>query len=142
MAASGKGGLLAEFSKFIMQGNVIDLAVAVIIGVEFGKIIESLVKDILTPAVLSPALKAANVSTIAELSFNGIKYGSFLAAILNFLVIAFSVFLVVQALEAAKSKFLRKKSAEEAAAPPDPIVVSQENLTHAVERLTQVMESR
>ncbi|MBI4781376.1 MAG: large conductance mechanosensitive channel protein MscL [Oscillatoriophycideae cyanobacterium NC_groundwater_1537_Pr4_S-0.65um_50_18] len=142
MAASGNSGFWAEFRKFIMQGNVVDLAVAVIIGSAFGKIVESFVADIITPAILSPALKAANVDDLANLSANGIKYGSFLAAILNFLVIALSIFLAIRALEAAKTRFLRQKAAEEAAAPPDPIVVSQENLTHAVERLTQVMESR
>lgn len=142
MAASGNGsgGLWAEFRKFITQGNVIDLAVAVIIGGAFGKIVESFVTDIITPIILQPALKAANVDNLANLSAGGIKYGSFLAAVLNFLVIALSIFLVIQAIEKAKNRLSRQKAAEEA--PLDPIIVSQENLTHAVERLTQVIESK
>ena len=142
MTASGNGGILAEFKKFIMQGNVVDLAVAVIIGGAFGKIVESFVADIITPAILSPALKAANVDDLSKLSAGGIKYGSFLAAVLNFLVIALSIFLAIQAFEATRKTFLRQRAVEEAAAPIDPLVISQENLTHAVERLTQVIESK
>ncbi len=55
----GNGGFWADFRKFLMQGNVIDLAVAVIIGGAFGKIITSFVEDIVTPAILNPALQAA-----------------------------------------------------------------------------------
>ncbi|MBW4659162.1 MAG: large conductance mechanosensitive channel protein MscL [Drouetiella hepatica Uher 2000/2452] len=141
MTASGNGGILAEFKKFIMRGNVVDLAVAVIVGGAFGKIVESFVADIITPAILAPALQAANVDDLSRLSAGGIKYGSFLAAVLNFLVIALSIFLVVQAFEAARKRFVRQNAAEEVA-PTDPIVISQENLTHAVERLTQVIESK
>lgn len=125
-----------------MRGNVVDLAVAVVVGGAFGKIVESFVADIVTPAILAPALQAANVDDLSRLSAGGIKYGSFLAAVLNFLVIALSIFLVIQAIEAARKTFLRQKAEEEAAAPIDPIIISQENLTHAVERLTQVIESK
>ncbi|NJR64685.1 MAG: large conductance mechanosensitive channel protein MscL [Leptolyngbyaceae cyanobacterium CRU_2_3] len=144
MAASGNGsgGFWADFSKFLMQGNVVDLAVAVIIGGAFGKIIESFVTDIITPAILQPALKAANVDSLASLSAGGIKYGSFLATVINFIVIAFSIFLAIRAFENAKKRFVRQKAVEEAAAPIEPVVISQENLTHAIERLTQVMESK
>jgi large conductance mechanosensitive channel len=123
-----------------MRGNVVDLAVAVVIGGAFGKIISSLVEDILTPAILSPALKAANVEDLANLSVNGIKYGVFLAAILNFLVIALAMFVVVRLFEDAKKQFHHEE--EVAPSAPDPAVTAQENLTHAIERLTQVMESR
>jgi large conductance mechanosensitive channel len=141
--ARQSSGLLSDFQAFIMQGNVVDLAVAVIIGGAFGKIIESFVADIITPAILTPALEAAKVNDLAQLSYGAIKYGSFLAAILNFIVIAFSIFLMIRALEGAKKKFARQKAAEEVAeAAADPAIVSQERLTHAVERLTQVMESR
>jgi large conductance mechanosensitive channel len=134
-------GFLSDFQKFIMQGNVVDLAVAVIIGGAFGKIIESFVADIITPAILAPALEAAQVNDLAQLSYGAIKYGSFLASILNFLVIAFSIFVVIRMLEGAKKKFAREQI-EEAAAAPDPVLLSQERMTHAMERLTQVMESR
>ncbi|MGL4881143.1 MAG: large conductance mechanosensitive channel protein MscL, partial [Waterburya sp.] len=88
------GGFLAGFRDFIMQGNVIDLAVAVIIGAAFGKIIESLVADIITPLILNPAMKAAGAEKLADLSAGGIQYGLFLAAILNFLVIAFCLYAI------------------------------------------------
>ncbi|GAB4359828.1 MAG: large conductance mechanosensitive channel protein MscL [Cyanophyceae cyanobacterium] len=141
------GGLLGDFRDFIiMRSNVLDLAVAVILGGAFGKIIDSLVTDVLTPLVLSPALKAAQVDRLAELSAGGIQYGLFLAAVLNFLVIAFSIFLLVRSFEAFQKRLERTQAladAEaEAAAPPDPTLVAQENLTRALERLTAVMEER
>jgi large conductance mechanosensitive channel len=142
----GLGGLLGEFRDFIMRGNVLDLAVAVILGGAFGKIIDSLVTDVLTPLVLSPALKAAQVERLAELSAGGVQYGLFLAAILNFLVIAFCIFLLVRSFEALQKRLARQKvlaeAEAEAAAPPDPAVVAQEHLTRAIERLTAVMEER
>ena len=88
--------LLNEFKQFIAKGNVVELAVAVIIGAAFGNIISSLVDDIITPLLLSPALQAAGVSEIEKLSFGMIKYGNFLAAIIKFLTIAFVLFIVVK----------------------------------------------
>jgi large conductance mechanosensitive channel len=134
------GGFLAGFRDFIMQGNVIDLAVAVIIGAAFGKIIESLVADIITPVILNPAMKAAKVDTLAQLSAGGVQYGLFLAAILNFLVIAFCLYVIIQAFEKAKKRALRQEALAEEAG--DPVVVAQERLTEAIERLTQVMETK
>lgn len=134
---------LADFRKFIMQGNVIDLAVAVIIGGAFGKIITSLVEDIITPAILTPALQAANVNDLQNLSVNGIKYGVFLASIINFIVIAFSIFLLIRAFEKAKRRFVRSGEAAEAAqGAPDPAALAQERLTGALDRLTNTIESR
>lgn len=134
---------LADFRKFIMQGNVIDLAVAVIIGGAFGKIVTSLVEDIITPAILTPALQAARVNDLQSLSINGIKYGVFLAAIINFLVIAFCIFLLIRAFEKAKRRFVRSGEAAEAAqAAPDPAIIAQEKLTGALDRLTNTIESR
>jgi large conductance mechanosensitive channel len=140
--ARGNGGFWSDFQKFITQGNVIDLAVAVIIGAAFGKIVSSLVEDIITPAILTPALKAAQVDQLQNLTFNGIKYGVFLAAILNFLVIAFCIFLIIRAFEKAKKRFARQQTVEEMAAPPDPSLVLQERTTEALERLAKAMESR
>ncbi len=131
------GGFIKDFQAFILKGNVIDLAVAVIIGGAFGKIVTSLIEDIITPLLLNPALKAANVQDLAKLQINGIKYGVFIAAVINFLVIALVIFLIIRSFEAAK----RKEQREEAAASevkPDP----QERLTLAVERLAEVMESK
>jgi large conductance mechanosensitive channel len=127
------GGFLRDFQAFILKGNVIDLAVAVIIGGAFGKIVTSLIEDIITPLLLNPAIKAANVEDLAKLQINGIKYGVFIAAVINFLVIALVIFLIIRSFEAVKRK--------EEAAPevkPDP----QERLTLAVDRLAEVMESK
>lgn len=134
-------GFLADFRDFIMRGNVIDLAVAVIIGGAFGKIIESLVADILTPAILNPAMQAAGVDKLENLTANGIQYGLFLAAIINFVVIAFCMFLLIRAFEAAKKRAIHEEEVA-AAETPDPAIVAQENLTDAVNRLTAVMERK
>lgn len=136
-------GFIADFRKFLMRGNVIDLAVAVIIGGAFGKIVTSLVEDIITPLILTPALQAAKVSDLQNLSINGIKYGVFLAAIINFLVIGFCLFLIIRAFEKAQRRFVRSGEAAAAeAASPDPNIIAQEKLTGALERLTTTIESR
>ncbi len=90
-------GLVQEFKDFAFKGNVVDLAVAVIIGGAFGKIITSLVDDVITPLLLNPALKAAGAENIAQLTWNGVKYGNFLSAILSFLVIAMVLFMLIKA---------------------------------------------
>lgn len=101
----------ADFKKFITRGNVIDLAVAVIIGAAFGKIVTSLVNDVLMPLICSMFGKA----TVAELAFyiNGtaIGYGAFLQAIIDFLIIAFFIFLMLKLLMGAKG-FAQKKITE------------------------------
>ncbi|PSB18193.1 large conductance mechanosensitive channel protein MscL [Phormidesmis priestleyi ULC007] len=136
-----RSGFLADFQKFLMRGNVIDLAVAVIIGSAFNQIVTSLVEDIITPVILNPALQAAKVDNLQSLNFNGIKYGVFLAAIINFIVIAFSIFLLIRAFEKAKKRFQHQEAVSEAEA-ADPVVLSQERLTGAIERLTSSLESR
>ena len=134
------GGFLSGFRDFIMRGNVVDLAVAVIIGAAFSKIIDSLVGDIITPLILNPAMQAAGVDQLSELSAGGIQYGLFLAAVLNFLVIAFCIYVLVQAFEKAKKKMIRQEALADEA--PDAAVLAQERLTGAVERLTAVMETK
>ncbi|MFT4155673.1 large conductance mechanosensitive channel protein MscL [Parafilimonas sp.] len=113
-------GFLKEFKEFAVKGNVVDLAVAVIIGGAFGKIITSLVDDIITPAILTPALKAANLEDIAQLKWGSVKYGNFLSAIISFIIIALCLFLIIKAINATKNK-------EEAApaAPPAPSSTDQ-----------------
>ena len=141
--ARSNGGFLADFQAFLAQGNVVDLAVAVVIGGAFGKIISSLVEDIITPAILTPALKAAKVDDLKNLSWDGIKYGSFLAAVINFFVIAFCIFILIRMFEKAKKRMSRQEAlAAETPAAVDPAIASQERLTTAVERLTSTIESR
>lgn len=87
---------IKEFKAFIMRGNIIELAVAVIIGAAFGDIVASLVDDIITPLLLTPALKAAGAKEIATLTWGSVKYGSFLSAILKFTIIAVVLFTLLK----------------------------------------------
>ena len=130
--------MLKEFREFAMKGNVVDLAVGVVIGAAFGKIVDSLVKDIIMPPIgkllggvdfsnlfliLSgggpyPSLKAAQDAGAATLN-----YGVFINAIINFLIIAFAVFLLVKQV----NRFMKKPEAKPAsAAPPRSEVLLEE----------------
>lgn len=104
-------GLVKEFKDFALKGNVVDLAVAVIIGGAFGAIVSSLVDDVITPLLLAPALKAAHAENLDGLAWGAVKYGKFLAAVIKFIVIAFVLFMLIKAANATKKK-------EEAAPPP------------------------
>ena len=116
--------MLKEFRDLISKGNVLDLAVAVIIGGAFGKIVTSFVDDVVTPLLLNPALEKAGVSNVSELMWGTVKYGSFLAAIINFIFIALVLFLMI--------KGINKMKKEEAAAPTGP---SQEQLLSEIRDL-------
>ncbi|MCB4934141.1 large conductance mechanosensitive channel protein MscL [Streptococcus mutans] len=89
--------MIKELKDFLFKGNVLDLAVAVVMGAAFNAIITSLVSDVITPLFLNPVLKAANVKNIAQLSWNGVAYGSFLSAVINFLIVGTTLFFVVKA---------------------------------------------
>lgn len=108
-------GFVKEFKEFALKGNMIDLAVGVIIGTAFNGLVQSLVTDIITPAILSPVLKAANLENLAELKIEGtaITYGVFLSQLISFLLVAFVLFMVVRII----NKMKRKNVVEEAAAP-------------------------
>lgn len=110
-------GFTKEFKEFAMRGSVIDLAVGVVIGGAFNSIVKSMVDDIITPAILTPALKAANLTNLAELTVPGtaIKYGNFISQIISFIIVAFVLFLVIKGINKMKKK-------EEAApsTPPEP----------------------
>lgn len=108
-------GFLKEFKEFAVKGNVMDLAVGVIIGAAFGKIVSSLVEDVITPLILTPALEATGVSKIEELAYNGVAYGKFLSAVLSFICIAFVIFLLVKGMNK-----LRKKEEVKPPAPAGP----------------------
>ena len=99
--------MLQEFKKFALKGNVFDLAVAVVIGAAFGKIVTSMVEDIIMPIV---GLLMGGVN-FKHLSYSVVKYGEFIQSVIDFLIIAFSIFLVVRF-------FNRFKKKEEAATPP------------------------
>ena len=110
--------MIKELKDFLFRGNILDLAVAVIFGTAFNAIITSLVGDIITPLILNPALKAAGVEKIADLAWNGVAYGSFLSAVLNFLIVGTTLFFIVKA--ANKAMSLSKKEEEAADEPAGP----------------------
>lgn len=98
-------GFISEFKEFAMKGNVVDMAVGVIIGGAFGKIVSSLIEDVITPLVLKPALDAAQLKNIEELTmFGSVKYGMFLSALINFLIIAMVLFMIIKGLNSLKKK--------------------------------------
>ena len=116
-------GFIKEFREFALKGNVVDLAIAVIIGAAFGAIVSSLVDDVITPLLLTPALEAANLKDLDQLAWGAVKYGNFLAAIIKFIIIALVLFLLIQGMNRMK-----RKKEEPAAAPQAPEYSLQEKL--------------
>ena len=105
---------IKEFKEFAIKGNVVDMAVGVIIGGAFGKIVSSFIEDVITPLLLTPALEAANLKNIEELTlFGGVKYGMFLSAVINFVIIAFILFMMIKGI----NKLKNEKPADEPTAP-------------------------
>jgi large conductance mechanosensitive channel len=129
MKRNGARSFLGDFKDFIHQGNVVDLAVAVVIGGAFGKVVDALV-SLVVGGLLEPAMKKAGAASIASW-----PAGSLLVALINFVVIAFVVFLIVRAIESMKRKDAR---AAEAAPAPDP----QEQLALAASRLADALKRR
>ena len=86
-----------EFKQFALKGNVVELAVAVVIGAAFASIVSSLVDDVITPLLLSPAMEAAKVGDLDKLAWGPVKYGKFVASVIKFIMVAFALFLVVKA---------------------------------------------
>ena len=85
-----------EFLAFLKQYGVIGLAIAVIIGGKLNEFISSVVSDLLMPLVFQPALKAANVDDIRKLSYNGILYGKVIGSAVDFIIVAFVVFMIAK----------------------------------------------
>lgn len=127
-------GFLRDFQAFALKGNVVDLAVAVIIGGAFGKIVSSFVADLVMPLV-NPLIPGGDWR--AAVIGPGLKVGSFLGAVVDFVIIALVLFVAIRALE-------RLKRQEEAAAPapePDPAQELQTQLVNTLERLADVLEN-
>ena len=97
-------GFVKEFKEFAFKGNVVDLAVGVIIGGAFGAIIKSMVDDVITPLLLNPALKAAGAENIKQLTWNGVSYGNFLSSVISFVLIAFVLFWMIKILNQSKKE--------------------------------------
>jgi large conductance mechanosensitive channel len=102
---------MSDFKSFALKGNVMDLAVAVIIGAAFGAIVSSLVDDIITPLLLTPALHSLGLENISELHWGAVKYGNFLSAVIKFIVFALVIFTMIRSL----SKLQKKEEAAPAA---------------------------
>ena len=113
-------GVISEFKQFALRGNVVDLSIGVVIGGAFGKIVSSLIDDVITPLILTPALNAAHLTNIGDLKWGSIKYGSFLSNIISFMIVAWVLFLFIKGMNAMKDK--------EAVAPTAPPAPSKEEL--------------
>jgi large conductance mechanosensitive channel len=126
-------GMVSEFKEFISKGNVIDLAIAVVIGAAFGKVVTALVDGIIMP-VIGIALNGVSVSdwkyvlkpesvdaTGAKVVENALKYGMFLQTLIDFLIIAFVIFLVLKAYNR-----MRTPPVEVATAPPEELLLLRE----------------
>ncbi|WP_141430581.1 large conductance mechanosensitive channel protein MscL [Bacillus sp. 03113] len=101
--------MLNEFKKFALKGNVLDLAVGVIIGAAFGKIVSSLVNDVIMPLV-GLLLGGVNFSSLAlKLGEEKLKYGAFIQTIVDFLIVSFSIFLFIRLINRFKRKEEKKE---------------------------------
>jgi large conductance mechanosensitive channel len=114
--------ILKEFKEFAIKGNAIDMAVGIVIGAAFGKIVSSLVADVVTPPIglllggvdfsnLAIPLKAAVGETPAVV----LSYGKFIQAVIDFTIVAFAIFMVIKTINT-----LKRKEKEEPASPPEP----------------------
>ena len=118
-------GMIKEFKEFTMRGNVVDLAIGVIIGGAFGRIVNSLIEDVITPLLLKPALDAAHLSNLSELTvFGSVKYGNFISSTISFIIIAFVLFLIIKGMNASK----KKDAAAFSPTPETPKLTNQEVL--------------
>lgn len=128
-----------DFKKFAFKGNVIDMAIGIIIGGAFSKIVTALVNNIITPLlsliigkmnlsdlkwVITPATTTADGVTVAE---NAVLYGSFIQSVIDFFIIAFCIFFFIRIMTAARKKFERKN--EEVVAPEVKAPTAEELLT-------------
>ncbi len=109
-----------EFKKFAMRGNVIDMAVGIIIGAAFGKIVDSLVKDIMMPPI-GLLLGKVDFSDLKLYLTHGenpvtVNYGLFINALISFLIVAFAVFILIKAINKLQERMVKE---EEAAAPAE-----------------------
>ena len=114
---------ISEFKEFISRGSVMDMAVGIIIGAAFTAIVTSFVSDIVQPFIVLITGGGTGVSGLVipvAGTPNGIDFGAFISAIINFLIIALVVFLFVKAVNTARSKLERPAEEEAPAAPPEP----------------------
>lgn len=119
-------GMMAEFREFAMKGNVVDMAVGVIIGGAFGKIVTSLVNDVLMPPIgfVTGGIDFKDKAYVLIAKSDAtpgvtIQWGLFLNAVIQFLIVAFSLFVVIKLMNTARRRFEKQEEAAPAEAPPD-----------------------
>ena len=116
--------MLKEFKDFAMRGNVVDMAVGIIIGAAFGKIVSSLVSDVLMPPIGvvmgSVSFSDLNIALGTEEGAATLNYGMFIDQVINFLIVALAVFFLIKAINT-----LKKKEEEKPAEPPKPSAEEQ-----------------
>lgn len=134
-----------EFKQFAMRGNVVDLAVAVVVGASFNKIVSSLVDDLLMPVI---------GILLGKLDFRGlqlqvgeavVRYGNFIQTVVDFLIIAFAVFMLVRIINRARAALEREeeeRKAAEAAAEPPPAPPKEQLLLEEIRDLLKEMRDR
>lgn len=136
-------GFLSEFKKFALKGNVVDMAVGVIIGGAFGKIVTSLVNDVIMPP-LGMLIGKVNFTDLAvnlgtEVEPVMWRYGAFLQQVFDFLIVAFSIFFLIKGINRL-SEITKKKEAEEAAAAPAPAPAPEPEPTKEELLLTEIRD--
>ena len=155
---SKASNFIQEFKEFAVKGNMIDLAVGVIIGAAFGKIIDSLVKDVIMPLISFIIGGSADFSNmyfvlsrpegysgpetyqaLTEAGANVVAYGSFITILINYILLAFVVFLLVKVIAKARASFEAEKQLEEAAPTEDPADVA---LLREIRDLLQKQENK
>jgi large conductance mechanosensitive channel len=149
--------MIKEFITFIKRGNVIDLAVGIIMGAAFGAIVNSLVNDIIMPPIgqllggvdfsnIFIALDGKSYASLKAAQDAGaatINIGVFLNTVINFLIIAFAVFLLIRAVNRLTAKpEAQPKSQPEPPAAPDPALEVQQKLIETLEKLNKTLEAR
>ncbi len=129
-------GLIQEFKKFALRGNVVDMAVGVVIGGAFGKIVTELVGKIIMPLVgyltsgvnLAEATSKITIPAVAEgaeATAIEIGWGAFAQSIIDFVIIAFAIFLVIKLMNEAQERFAEKPEAEKPALPEDIVLLRE-----------------
>ena len=127
-----------EFKEFIMRGNVLDLAIAVVIGAAFNAIVTSLVENIITPliGVLSGGIDFTN-DFIWKVGEAQVKFGAFIQTIIDFLIIAFSIFLALKFV----NKYILRKKQEAAEQPAAPVIDTKEELLKEIRDLLKKQQA-
>ena len=106
--------ILNEFKEFALKGSVVDLSVGVVIGASFNKIVGSFIDHIVTPAILKPALDADKLNKLEDLTaFGTIRYGMFISSCIDFLLMAFILFLLIKTINTFRNKEETKLTKEE-----------------------------